>query len=226
MTMAECADEPNLNAPHPWRSLLVPLTFAGGCFAAVGGLIDGARENADLSSFDPRITEAVVERRSPGLTRLVHVVTDFGSVPVLVLLAVVVASALSWHWRSRQPLVTMAVALGGSAVLTYGLKVLIARQRPPTSDMAGAVDLDFSFPSGHTLNSAVFLAVICWLLREQFTRTWRRAGLCVAVLIALAVGMSRVYLGYHWMTDVLAGWLIAAGWLALLLAARRAGRNT
>jgi undecaprenyl-diphosphatase len=81
----------------------------------------------------------------------------------------------------------------------------------------GPVDSSFSFPSGHTLNSTVFfvtLAGLLWVgLRSYLART---ALAVVAVVMSAGIGLSRVYLGYHWATDVLAGWTVAVTWLALV----------
>jgi membrane-associated phospholipid phosphatase len=215
---AVAASTSRMSPARPW---LPPFAITLGCLAMVFALVDGVREKADLSSLDPGVTNAIVAARTPWLTVVAEALTDLASVPALITLAVVVTSALSWRWRSRGPLLTMGIALGGSAVLTYLVKALIARQRPPVEDVLGVVDHNFAFPSGHTLNSAVFLAVLCWLLRGRFTGTRRAVGAALAGSAALGVGLSRVYLGYHWMTDVLAAWAIAVGWLALLLAVHR-----
>ncbi|GAB3589243.1 phosphatase PAP2 family protein [Angustibacter peucedani] len=205
---------------QPW---LLPLAGAVACFVAFAGLVDGVRERGDLSAFDPSVREALVQTRSAVLTQVAHLVTSLGSTLVILVIAVVVAGALSWRRRSGVPLATAAVVLGGSGALTYGLKTFVGRQRPPVADMLGAAEHDLSFPSGHTLNSAVLVALLCWLFREELaraSRARRTVVLAVAVLAALAVGVSRAYLGFHWMTDVLGGWVVALGWICLLLAGR------
>lgn len=115
-----------------------------------------------------------------------------------------------------------------SAALTLLVKTLVERTRPPTATMLGPVDSSYAFPSGHTLNATVFFGLVAAL---ALTRVRSRLGRVAVVLAwlgaSLAVGASRLYLGYHWLTDVLAGWSIAAVVLSLaaigywLLRARR-----
>ncbi len=200
------------------------LALAATCVALLAGVVDGVRERGDLSALDPGFTARLVSMRTPTLSSVAHAVTWLGSVPILIALAVGTTVALGMRWHSRRPVVVMGVALGGSAVLTYALKVIVARQRPPVADMLGAVDRDFAFPSGHTLNSAVFLAVLCWLLWSRTPVARRVPMVTVAVLLGAAVGLSRIYLGYHWLTDVLGGWLVALAWLSLLLGVWRLSR--
>ncbi|WP_431676760.1 phosphatase PAP2 family protein [Kitasatospora sp. KL5] len=106
----------------------------------------------------------------------------------------------------------------------------IGRPRPPAAGWAVPAS-GFSFPSGHTFTSATAFGLLAWALGRDlairgYGRTFRRR--CTAALAALAVlvGLSRVYLSVHWPLDVLGGWLLAAGWLALgaLLLIRRRPR--
>jgi undecaprenyl-diphosphatase len=106
----------------------------------------------------------------------------------------------------------MAVGAGATLVVKH----LVARTRPPASVMLGPVDTGFSFPSGHTTYSTVFFGLVAALLLARLHGTAPRVGIALAwVLASGAVGLSRLYLGYHWMTDVLAGWSIATAVLAL-----------
>ena len=114
----------------------------------------------------------------------------------------------------------------GSTVLTSVLKALIGRARPDTALVLGPVTETFAFPSGHTLNSTVFFltlaALVCARISSRRTRT---AVLAVAVVISIGIGLSRVYLGYHWATDVVAGWTVAIVWLVIVLNAAAFIRN-
>ena len=75
-----------------------------------------------------------------------------------------------------------------------------------------------SFPSGHTLNATVIAGIVCYLLLHWFrTRGVRTLAIVIAALYALTMGLSRVYLGHHWLTDVIAGWLIGIGWVAVVI---------
>jgi membrane-associated phospholipid phosphatase len=112
-----------------------------------------------------------------------------------------------------------AVTMASSAFLTVTIKLVFGRHRPGAVDRLGALDTSYSFPSGHTLNSAVLLGLVCLLLLPLARPPVRRAVIVVSVLLAASIGGSRVYLGYHWTTDVIASWLLA---IVLLAAAHAA----
>ena len=80
----------------------------------------------------------------------------------------------------------------------------------------------FSFPSGHALNSTVIAGVVAYLLaRRRRTRRAKVVAVVVAVAWAIAMGLSRVFLGHHWLTDVAVAWLIGGAWLAVLITAHQ-----
>lgn len=148
--------------------------------------------------------------RTPPATLVAHLVTTLGSFPVVAAVAVLAAALL---WRRTRSLVTPTVLLTSvvvTAAVVYLCKVAIARPRPPTDGLLGSPSLDSSFPSGHTTNGAVVYLLTALLLAATLRAAGRRLLLAGAVLVAVAVGLSRVYLGYHWATDVLSGWFLAA----------------
>jgi undecaprenyl-diphosphatase len=130
--------------------------------------------------------------------------------------------ALVWLVVRREPgrAVVVATAVGGSAFLIVAVKILVGRQRPGLVDRLGPPDTSYSIPSGHTLDSAVLLAVVVWLLWPTASRLARAGLVAGAIVLAVGVGASRVYLGYHWLTDVLASGLVAVGWLSLVWLSR------
>ncbi|MFG1625481.1 phosphatase PAP2 family protein [Kribbella sp. NPDC049227] len=181
-------------------------------------LADAATESDGLAAFDPGLTAEAVSHRTPVLTAVARALTFIGNTPVLVTLTIVTALIL-WRWtRSWRIPAVLLVAMIGSSVLTTGLKTLIGRSRPDVSLVLGPVTHSFAFPSGHTLNSTVFFITVAALVWERIRRPRNRAAiLAVAVLMSIGIGLSRVYLGYHWATDVLAGWTVAVVWLAIVL---------
>ncbi|HET6984987.1 MAG TPA: phosphatase PAP2 family protein [Kribbella sp.] len=193
------------------------LVVAAGGTAAVAGLADSVRESNGLAAYDVDFTSDVVRLRSVQLTDVARTLTFLGDVPVLVLLTLIAAVVLWRTTKSLRPPVLLLVAMAGSAALTYGIKLLVERQRPGVSYVLGSVDTTYSFPSGHTLNSAVFLLTLTGLLwMSRAGLGWRIAGTAIAVLLSVGIGASRIYLGYHWATDVLGGWLLAATWLSVV----------
>lgn len=215
---APAADDEQASTLTP-RAALGLLITALGLFG-FAGLADAAEEGNGLAAVDPRLTADVVAHRTPGLTDVAQGVTFVGEVPVLLLLTAIAALAVWARTKRWQPGAVLIAGMGGAGVLTYGLKVLVARHRPGAAFVIGPIDTGFSFPSGHTLMSTVFfllLAAFVW--SADVRRTARVAALVTAVVLSLAMGASRVYLGYHWGTDVLASWLVALTWLCLLATA-------
>ncbi|MGW6278548.1 phosphatase PAP2 family protein [Kribbella sp. NPDC055071] len=198
------------------RTLLGLLATALGTIAFVVQA-DAAVEGDGLAAFDPRLTADVVAHRVASVSKIAQAITFIGEVPVLTALTVIIAIVLRLRTRRWQPAIILAVGMAGAAGLTYGLKVLIGRHRPDASVVLGAVSNGFSFPSGHTLSSTVFFLLLAGLLwYSSASRATKIAGTTAALLLSLAIGLSRIYLGYHWATDVLAGWTAALTWLSLL----------
>jgi membrane-associated phospholipid phosphatase len=206
---------------------LLPMLVGALAASGVVALADGAREHDGLSRLDPVTAADVLKMRTPALTELAHGFTFLGSEVVVGCLAVLTLVTLLARKRFTHA-ATFAVAIGGSAFLTVAVKLLVARPRPGAGDRLGALDTTYSFPSGHTLNSTVFLALLVWLLWPTAKHAGRIALVTVAIVMAVGVAASRVYLGYHWLTDVVASGLVALAWLSLvwLLVSSSAARLT
>jgi membrane-associated phospholipid phosphatase len=189
----------------------------GACLAGAGVcvLADAAREHDGASRLDPVTAAAVLDIRTATATYLARVFTFLGSEVVVGGLATVVLVSLLMRRQLSQATV-FAIAMGGSAILTVTLKLLVARPRPGGLDRLGPLDQTYSFPSGHTLNSTVFLALVVWLLWASVTHTGRVVLVTAGAVVAAGVAASRVYLGYHWLTDVLASGLVAIAWLCIV----------
>jgi len=140
----------------------------------------------------------------------------------MAVLATVVTVVLALLWRSRTPLVLMVIAVAGSLSMTTVGKAVVGRARPPLADAVPPFESSPSFPSGHSLNSVVIAGLVAYLLvrRQQRKRT-RALTVAVAGLFAVAMGLSRVFLGHHWLTDVLVAWTLGLAWLAVVITAHR-----
>lgn len=190
------------------------MTFLG--VAAAIGLLDGVMEQDDLAAYDPAVTAAAVSWRSPVLTALARLLTALGSAAALVPFTLLVLAGLLVR-RRRLAATVVAVGMSMSLLLTIGLKGFVGRERPPAVDVLGPDSSGYAFPSGHTLNSTVFFGLVAGLLLLRVQRAWARALVIGGyVVTTLGVGLSRVYLGYHWLTDVMAGWSIGSGVLGVL----------
>jgi undecaprenyl-diphosphatase len=124
----------------------------------------------------------------------------------------------------KRPAVWLTIAAGGSVVLDVSLKLSFHRTRPVP--FVGVVPLTYSFPSGHALSSFCFYGVLAGLLCARIqSRAIRILIWAAAATLVLAVGLSRIYLGVHYPTDVVAGYVAAAAWVSTLLFAVRARRH-
>jgi undecaprenyl-diphosphatase len=210
---------------HERGVLLALLAVAGGvwCFLAIAGEV----ADGDAQSFDRRI---LLSMRRPGdlmpigppaLVEAARDVTALGGLVVLALLTVSTATFLALDGKSRIGAFLIAsVASGeGASIL---LKNVFDRSRPEIVPHA-AYASSSSFPSGHSMMAAVTYLTLGALLASYHQRRRVKAFfLLTATLLVFLIGLSRVYLGVHWPTDVLAGWTAGALWALLSwLAARR-----
>lgn len=167
---------------------------------------------------------AILALREPGdptnplgpwwLDNVARDVTSLGSGVVLTLFTLIVAGGLALY-RSWHEVLLLLCSLGGGAALSLGLKGVFERERPSLVSHLDVVST-YSFPSGHALLSAVVYLTLGAVLARLFSR--RRVKLYllgVATSLALLVGVSRVYVGVHYPSDVLAGWCAGAAWAAL-----------
>lgn len=141
-------------------------------------------------------------------------ISALGGFAVLALVTLLAVGYLLAIQRWGGALMLLVATLGGTAI-SEGLKVGFNRPRPDL--VAHIVETtSMSFPSGHAMLSAVtYLTLGALIARTQSRRSLRGYVLSAAVLLTLLIGMSRVYLGVHWPTDVLAGWCLGAAWAML-----------
>jgi undecaprenyl-diphosphatase len=169
-----------------------------------------------LARDDTRVLAFVTGHRAPWLTSLAKALTWLGS--SIVLWPVVVIAGLGlWRWRRHWlPAVLPALALAGAWAGALLIKGLVDRPRPPVGDRLTVVH-GWSYPSQHAAQALATWGMLALMLmagRSARARVLLAAG---AVLIAFVVGLTRLYLGAHWMTDVLGGWALAGVWDCLLI---------
>jgi magnesium-transporting ATPase (P-type)/membrane-associated phospholipid phosphatase len=200
------------------RGLPLTFTIASTLAAAwiFGELTRDVLRHEDTVLFDPRVTDLVVAHRMDWLTPIVQAVTRLGSNLVILPTALVVGGVFMIRRRDWRPLVLLGAAAIGAVLLYDIVKALVGRPRPPSSIWIGHFS-GSAFPSGHTTASVAFYAMLALVLSIG-APVGRRALLWTgAALVAVAVGGSRVYLGAHWLTDVLAGGALGAAWVGLLI---------
>ncbi|HEY4029795.1 MAG TPA: phosphatase PAP2 family protein [Caulobacteraceae bacterium] len=192
----------------------------GACLLAFRHIAEEVGEG-DTRAFDRTILYAL---RTPGdlhrpigpawLNIAAMDVTSLGSVTVLGIIVVLVAGLFLSFRRWREAL-ALLLASGGGLLITNLLKDWFQRDRPPAA-LHVVQAINASFPSGHaTLSATVFLTLGALIAHFAERRRVRVYALAAAVILSVLVGCSRVYLGVHWPTDVLAGWCLGSAWALL-----------
>jgi membrane-associated phospholipid phosphatase len=181
-----------------------------------------------FAGFDAAVMAAARSVESPALTRVTWLFTVSGDALVMTvwtLLAVV----LLWVRGRQRYTIVLAALMGLDPLVVAALKDAFARARPPVADMLMAPPTGASFPSGHATAALVFYGLLALFAMRGAGPMWRRALAVVAALgVAFMVGVSRVYLGVHFASDVAAGWgvalaLVGIGAGALAVWERRRG---
>ena len=201
------------------------LLLSLGLIAAVGalflfyGLAEEVHEG-DTRRFDESALLLVNRFASPALTSFMRAVTFLGSNEFLVGAGacVVLAFVLT---RRRREAVTLLLTMAGASLLNFTLKLLSGRERPEPF-FGTPLPESYSFPSGHALLSFCFYGMIAAVITARVEGAGRRA--CVwaaAVLLVALIGLSRVYLGVHYPSDVAAGYAAAFVWMVIVAAADR-----
>lgn len=199
--------------PSEMGVLVLLVLIVGGVWAFME-IADEVTE-AEPVGVDKRVMDFLWKGPSPPagpewLEDTARDITSLGSYTIVALLGGVVAVYFGLKRRFGLMALTVAAVAGGALVST-GLKMLFARERPSLDHLVRVVT--YSFPSGHALLSAVvYLTMGALLAHAEPRKRFKIYFMSVAALLAVLVGITRVYLGVHFPTDVLAGWIAGAVW--------------
>jgi undecaprenyl-diphosphatase len=207
------------------KTLLIVL-FVAAALWGFGGLAEEVMEG-ETHAFDERLLLAL---RTPGhpddpigpvaMETAMRDITALGGFTVLSLVTAAVVGALAIRGQRRSA-VFLAVAVGSGQLLSQVAKTFFDRPRPDLVPHGTEV-LSSSFPSGHSMMAALtWLTLAVMLARAEHKRRVKAYWIALAALVTVAVGISRVYLGVHWPTDVAAGWTLGATWALLCLLVAR-----
>jgi undecaprenyl-diphosphatase len=193
------------------------ILVAAACAVSFAGLTVAVALHPEPFSVDRSATRIAEELRTPWLTPIVETVTRIGSSPWLVAIAVVVGTVALAVRRDPLPGAWLLAEYIGAVIMYQGLKAILGRPRPP----GGLVEATgTAFPSGHATQGIAFFGLLATILLGLLPR---RIGLVAAIAVAaigVLSGLSRVYLGVHWATDVAGGFLLGGVWLAVVLLIR------
>jgi membrane-associated phospholipid phosphatase len=199
-----------------WPVILLPIVggaltlWAGDSFLDLAELVHA--KSTVLQSTDLRMHDWVITRRANGATLFFTTMTLIGGPSGVGVIAILAAIALAvvrrWRW-----LIYLGVTAAGGSLADLELKLYFARARPDVAEMLRAAH-GYSFPSGHAMGSTVVFGALAYLgARMLRSWRWKAAVIALAIVLVVAVALSRVYLGVHWMSDIAAG--VSAGLLWL-----------
>ena len=182
------------------------------------GVIEDYLGHQALIQADLRLINLVQLLRTPKSNALMLAVTDLGQWQV-VLLGTLLTAAVLWLQQRWYQLIGLLLSVGGGEALVWLIKHAIARPRPPLTSALLPED-SFSFPSGHAFVALAFYGFLVYLVVRSARRRWH-AALAVAfgLLLVLAIGWSRIYLGVHWPSDILGSYALGVAWLAAIITA-------
>lgn len=210
----------------PYAALWITM-LVGGVIVVILAVVsaevyDNVVDDAGLANLDKPTLALMEQLRSPGLDSFVTGFTNIGGGIGMPILASILTAWLIWTSRTWRPLILIGGAAAVSTTATTLGKKLIGRNRPDHADAVPPYETSPSFPSGHTLNSTVVIGLVVYLACLQVKHTLARIGMIVAGVVFIgAMGMSRVYLGHHWMTDVIIGWALGLAWVGIVILAHR-----
>ncbi|MGV8082248.1 MAG: phosphatase PAP2 family protein [Coriobacteriia bacterium] len=197
------------------RPFLIGVAVAAVCLLGFFELAEDYSLSPAVAAFDTSVASTISGWRTPLLTRAFIAVTSLASTATATLMVAVVA--LSWYaFKRKSEALTLVVTVGGGALLGLLAKDVYLRERPLAAQALIPLPTGYSFPSGHALDSLLFYGIFAILVGYALKRGWPRVLLAVAsIAVIVLVGVSRVYLGVHYPSDVVASWLLGGAWLAL-----------
>ena len=210
----------------PYAALWITL-MVGGALVVTMALL-GAEVYANvvddegLTSLDIPALELSQDLRTPELDAGVTAFTNVGGGIGMPILASILTAWLTFLSRTWRPIILVGGAAAVSTLATTVGKRLVGRTRPDHSEAVPPYESSPSFPSGHTLNTTVVIGVLVYIMCLQFEILWARiTAIAAGVIFIIAMGLSRVFLGHHWLTDVMAGWFLGLAWVGMVILAHR-----
>lgn len=188
------------------------------------GLGIGALTNGNLACNDQALMSLIQEWRNPLTTNIFLVMTYLGQWQMVLLIALLVVLILE-AFKQRRKIALLLMALVSTLATSEVFKYLFHRSRPDT-ELSLINAHGYSFPSGHAVVSVVFYGVVCYFLWQICRRRWQR-GLVIFLFscLILSIGLSRIYLGVHWFSDVIGSWSLGLFWLILFLGLYQGGEE-
>jgi membrane-associated phospholipid phosphatase len=199
-------------------ALLAGSAVVVGLAAGFTAVLEDVLEGDGVAGLDQPAAGWLATHRDLWLTTTLRVATEAGGPVPLAALAALTCAPVVWRYRSWLPVVLAVVGVSGIAVVIVVAKALVIRDRPHISVAVLAED-GYSFPSGHATGAAAIALFSAWMLTRWLITPWtgRVIVWSVAIGLAVVIGFSRAYLGVHYVSDVLAGWLLGMTWAGVVM---------
>lgn len=169
--------------------------------------------NGNIANFDNDIYTVISSLKSNFMTSFLKTITRFADEEPLILIAIICLIAI----KNRKIGASIVVNLASSAFVNHLIKEIVQRPRPPM-EFRMVEESSFSFPSGHAMTGATFYGLIIYFILKNVKNKKLRNTICVVLsLLIFLIGMSRIYLGVHYASDVLAGFAVAIVYLVLYI---------
>jgi undecaprenyl-diphosphatase len=210
----------------PYAALWITMLIGGVIVVALAVMgaevYDNVVDDAGLANLDKPALALSEDLRTPWLNSAVTAFTNIGGGIGMPIVGSILTAWLTWAGRTWRPLILVGGAAAVSVSATTFGKKLFGRTRPDHADAVPPYESSPSFPSGHTLNTTVVIGLVVYLACLQIQRTVARVSIITAgSIFIIAMGLSRVFLGHHWLTDVIAGWLLGLAWVGIVILAHR-----
>lgn len=169
-----------------------------------------------LGSIDSKIIEFIISFRNPELTSILQFITHVGDLKGYLIVTGLCTALFYWKFKSWRFVVELIVVQGVAALSNVALKRVINRARPDADHLVSVETL--SYPSGHAMSAIAFYGFLIYLIYIFKLNNWLKTGLItIFIFLILAIGISRVYLGVHYPSDVVGGYIAGSIWVVFCI---------
>ncbi|MEV6430619.1 phosphatase PAP2 family protein [Nocardia sp. NPDC051463] len=186
----------------------------GGLLIAFAIFAIQVSDNGWLTGADAPTRNWFIAHRTPWMDTTARVITTLGSPGAAMALAALFGAWLSWRARSALPIIVIVATGAAASATSTTLKLMVGRVRPPIETQQ-VITTDYSFPSGHATSTSALVGITVAILMIGRSRQFRALSSAAAALLITLVAASRLYLGVHWLTDVIAGALLGTAFAVI-----------
>ncbi len=171
-----------------------------------------------LTDIDKSIYTLSLDWHTPTIDSIFFAITKVGNLSYIFILSIIVTLILLWQ-RDRVSILFYWVGILGSSALFIGIKELVARARP-SNEIGDIVEMGYSFPSGHATISMSFALAVIYIYYDKLSAIYRTPLVLFGLLFTLSITFSRLYLGLHYLSDLLAGLMLGVFWITFIFSRR------